>query len=222
MTDLTPLPGESGGISSSSKDKGGGVVKPKFSGCTPPPPPGEGGGEGFGLVLTEIELTGNASIETSGSADFTAIGTFLDPFTFEEFEEELTDPQPDWDLNLQSFPVNENGLITANPNPVLIYPQAAALSASSINGAPVDEQGDPIPVVGNVNVSIDEPEGNQDYPAWVIAHELTGGASGEKEDFEGDGLANLLEFSLGTDPTVANPEGLTFNMVDQGGGSYTI
>ncbi len=222
VTNLVALPGEILATNSSSNDKDDGSIKPLFSGGTPPPPPGEGGGEGFGLVLTEIELTGNASVETGGLADFTAIGTFLDPFTFEEFEEELADPQPDWLLDPQSFPINENGQITANPNPVLIYPQASALTASAIDGAPVDDEGIPIPVVGNLSVNIDEPAGNQDYPAWVIAQGLSGGASGEKEDFEGDGLANLLEFSLGTDPTVENPEGLPFHIVDKGGGSYTI
>ncbi len=224
VTDLVATPiGVLGSKSSQKENAGGvGVIKPLFSGGTPPPPPGEGGGEGFGLVLTEIELTGNSSIETGSGVDFTAIGTYLDPFTQEEFEEELTDPQPDWILNPLSYPLDANGLLTANANPTLVYPQTAALSASSIDGAPVDELGNPIPVITDLNVEIDEPAGNQDYPAWVTTNGLLAGPSGEKDDFDGDERANLLEFSLGTDPTVDDPQGLPYNMVDKGGGTYSI
>lgn len=38
------------------------------------------------------------------------------------------------------------------------------------------------------------------YADWIAFHELNGPDSGPGEDFDADGLANLLEYALGTDP----------------------
>ncbi len=192
-------------------------LKPYFSGGTPPPPPGEGCGECFGLVLTDISVTGIAPVETVGSSDFAATAIYLDPFTLEEFIEEITDPQPDWLLDPQKYSVSASGLVTANTDPTLTYPQIVALSATSEDGAAVDEFGNPVPVTGSLNVEVDEPASNQDYPTWVTQEGLSAGPSGETDDFEEDGIVNLLEFSLGMDPTVIDPAALPFDIIDNGG-----
>lgn len=46
------------------------------------------------------------------------------------------------------------------------------------------------------------------YLAWVAANGMTGEEVGQDDDYDLDGVVNLLEFAFGTDPTVPSPQQL--------------
>ncbi len=49
------------------------------------------------------------------------------------------------------------------------------------------------------------------YATWSATHSVTGTGSGLTEDFDHDGLINVLEMAFGTDPTVTNSGVITLN-----------
>jgi hypothetical protein len=57
------------------------------------------------------------------------------------------------------------------------------------------------------------------YLAWVAANEMTGDNLGIDDDYDSDGVVNLLEFAFGTDPKVASPQPLNAPVV---GGTRTL
>ncbi|MCW1914904.1 cadherin-like domain-containing protein [Luteolibacter sp. GHJ8] len=44
------------------------------------------------------------------------------------------------------------------------------------------------------------------YLAWLSSYGMTGEDLGQDDDYDGDGVVNLLEFAFGTDPTVSSPQ----------------
>lgn len=52
------------------------------------------------------------------------------------------------------------------------------------------------------------------YLAWAAENGLTGENAGIDDDFDSDGVVNLLEFAFGTDPTVPSPQMLEAPVVD--------
>jgi uncharacterized repeat protein (TIGR01451 family) len=57
------------------------------------------------------------------------------------------------------------------------------------------------------------------YLAWAASNGLTGPDSGINDDFDSDGIANLLEWAFGTDPKVSSPQALDAPVV---GGVRTL
>jgi hypothetical protein len=47
------------------------------------------------------------------------------------------------------------------------------------------------------------------YLAWVAANGMTGDEVGQDDDYDSDGVVNLLEFAFGTDPTVSSAQVLS-------------
>ena len=58
------------------------------------------------------------------------------------------------------------------------------------------------------------------YPTWVGGYNWAGGDSSPTGDPDGDGLANLVEYATGQNPTVANANPITFRQVEISGSSY--
>jgi uncharacterized repeat protein (TIGR01451 family) len=52
------------------------------------------------------------------------------------------------------------------------------------------------------------------YLAWLASNDMTGENTGINDDFDSDGVSNLLEFAFGTDPTVSSPQPLSAPVVD--------
>ncbi len=57
------------------------------------------------------------------------------------------------------------------------------------------------------------------YLAWVAANGMEGDKLGVDDDYDGDGVVNLLEFAFGTDPKVSSPQPLSAPVV---GGTRTL
>lgn len=66
------------------------------------------------------------------------------------------------------------------------------------HGSGADHETDLISGTGKLRVMTGE--ATDPYADWVTFHELDGPASEPGEDFDADGLANFLEYALGTDP----------------------
>ncbi len=52
------------------------------------------------------------------------------------------------------------------------------------------------------------------YLAWLAANGMTGENLGMNDDYDNDGVVNLLELAFGTDPTVPSPQALDAPIVD--------
>ena len=52
------------------------------------------------------------------------------------------------------------------------------------------------------------------YLAWLAEHGMTGDDLGLDDDYDADGVVNLLEFAFGTDPTVSSPQQLAAPVTD--------
>jgi predicted extracellular nuclease len=70
------------------------------------------------------------------------------------------------------------------------------------------------PVVIGLNLSSGPPV--QTYAAWASANGLTPGNDGPTADPDFDAIINVLEYFLGLEPTVSNPQGLPVGQLDAG------
>ena len=67
-----------------------------------------------------------------------------------------------------------------------------------------------------VSVTVNAPG----YPSWVGGYNWAGGDSSPTGDPDGDGLANLVEYATGQNPTVASTNPITFRQVQINGNTY--
>jgi hypothetical protein len=58
------------------------------------------------------------------------------------------------------------------------------------------------------------------FDAWAANAGLPAGQSGPSDDFDGDGLSNLLEFVLGSDATASGPSQMSLVKITDGGLEY--
>lgn len=193
-------------------------VRPHGVGETPGDPGDEGGGEDAGLILQSIEIQASGSpttIETGNTIDFDVQATWIDindpvPPIVEELtpsdhaEADWSDDNsiytiddPDTDPD---FPTLDGDLVASHPSAT--YPLMLTITASSIEGAPLDGNDDPIPVTDDYIITINEPAANTDYATWAAANISNASDRDMSDNEDGDSLSNFLEFAGGLN----NPE----------------
>lgn len=212
-----------GGQTGQGAGDGGGGFEPRplsGGGGSPENPGDEPGGEDSGLLLLEVDvrLSGSpSSMETGQSVDFEAWGRWEDPedpfntLPFEELspgdhtEADWSDDNSAYDLDMiDTDPdVDPDGDLVAT-NPTIQYPIDVEVMASSIEGAPLDGNDDPIPRTDTYTITINEPAANSDFTTWAAANITTPADRDMADNEDGDTLANFLEFAVGLDPDVSD------------------
>jgi hypothetical protein len=127
-----------------------------------------------------IQNTGSLDLALTGTPEVAVSGTDAADFT----------------VTLQpTSPVAAAGSTTFQ---VTFDPSATGLRTATLTIANNDPDENPY------NFAI-QGTGQVDYATWALQHGVIGPNSGPTEDFDFDGLVNLLEFAFGLDPTNGGP-----------------
>jgi hypothetical protein len=189
-------------------------------GIIAPPPAGLPENDDFGLLLMGIQIDGAVAPIAGTHAHYSATGVFLDPATLRETKELI---EADWRVGStpEDLSINPWGELAIPRNIGLIYPRGADLEAVSSVGAPVDYQGNIVPVAGTLNLSVGESADGLSFSQWMLAAGHAGLPA--DADPDGDGLSLLLEYALGLHPNShdASADGLVFAN-DQPDGHFAI
>lgn len=170
-----------------------------LSGRVTEPPGGNPGESGYGLYLAAVNVTSDEPppFTVGTERQLTATGVYFDPVNY-LYVENIA-PVEAWQTDAPELAVTPDGQLTVGGNPTVVYPRPAGSQAKVTTGAPVDNQGQPIPVLGQLAWEAVEAPGLS-YSAWQATSQA--GPAGADDD--GDGWPNLAEYAFGSNPRLTD------------------
>jgi len=195
-----------------------------FSGSAPTPP--DNNPESSELVLLSVDIGGPIGMDVRDSYDFFLVGTFYNTGT--GLNEDYTMNTVDWEVTEASSPavglsiLDDVGTFEATAYPGVQYTRSVSIDAVTTEGAPLDGEGNPVEYTDSQALDINEPASYRTYAEWVATNGLAGDEDGEEQDPDGDGIVNLLEYVLDTDPNVSNSPSGTSDNYDPDTGELTF
>jgi uncharacterized repeat protein (TIGR03803 family) len=176
------------------------------------------GGDTNGAGLTFSTISTDATL--SGLS--VSPGAFYPAFTSTTFNVTAGVPNTATSFTVTPFTSHPTAIVTVNGTPV---------ASGAASGA--------IPFLGattTVNLLVTAGDGTTTraytitfsryapFGEWSSAHSLTGSNTGPSDDYDGDGIANLLEYALGASPTTAtnSPLPATTNATNPSDGEHYL
>lgn len=185
-------------LSYSSSGSGGST----FSDGVPTPPPNSPGDPE--LILTDTRTQGPIGVEIRTTSTFFLEGDFYNTGT--GVNEVYTINTVDWSVVEGSAPaasleIESDGTLEVQPNPSLSYPRYVSTESVTTEGAPLDENDEPMEFTDSQPVWVARPASDLSYTDWMSSKSsLSGDDAHSLADPDGDNQVNLLEFAFDLDP----------------------
>lgn len=178
------------------------------------------------LILIDTDVQGPIGMELRESYDFFLQGTFYNSGT--GLNEDYSMDTVEWDVTESSAPaeglsIDADGSFEASAYPSASYPRIVSIDTTTSEGAPLDAKLKPIEFSDSQSLELSRASGDLDFSKWIASEtSLTGDDALEIADPDDDGLSNLLEFALGTEPETGNTLSGFSHEYDSGTGISTF